>query len=162
MVAVYLFPALISAVVASRRIHHLSEILSQSAHLVFWLILANSISLTIYVLIRPPNFPLSFIAIASGLSLTFIVLARVTIYFGLARKLPGVTFPAWISNTGMLVLGCLGALIALEIVLRIYNPIEFRVRGSKIVLPTSVHIGYTNNNPIEGKTDREIVFRRNP
>jgi len=62
-------------------------------------------------------------------------------------------------NILLSLLGCLIALVLLEGLLRIYNPIDLRVRGDKIVLPINRNYRYKNDT-IPG-LDKVIVHRKN-
>lgn len=50
-------------------------------------------------------------------------------------------------------------ILLLEVVLRVYHPLQFRVRGDEIVLPAGAR--YTVTNAVTPKLDREIVHTRN-
>jgi lysophospholipase L1-like esterase len=50
----------------------------------------------------------------------------------------------YLKNGALLVLGCLVALVLLEVLLRIHNPLEMRFRPDRIVLPVNKH--YIINN----------------
>jgi len=64
-----------------------------------------------------------------------------------------------LMNILLSLLGCLIALVLLEGLLRIYNPIDLRVRGDKIVLPINRNYRYKNDT-IPG-LDKVIVHRKN-
>lgn len=70
---------------------------------------------------------------------------------------------SWIRKTykNLLALGIgfFAALIVLEILLRIYNPFEFRVRGDKIILPANVK--YRIKNSDKSKFDKLIIHTKN-
>jgi hypothetical protein len=50
-----------------------------------------------------------------------------------------------ITNTLLLLTGCLISLIILEGFLRIYNPFDVRIKGDKIVLPVNRNYSYKIN-----------------
>lgn len=65
-----------------------------------------------------------------------------------------------LKNLIALVIGCSLAFVILEIILNIYNPIEIRVKGNKIVLP--INKKYFVNNNFEIKNiDKVIVHSKN-
>ena len=64
-----------------------------------------------------------------------------------------------VRNSLLLFIGCILAFIVVEIILRVYNPFEFRVRGYKIDLP--VNAQYTFCNKKIDKLDKNIIHRKN-
>lgn len=50
-------------------------------------------------------------------------------------------------------------LVGLEIILRFYNPFQFRLRGDQIILPVNIHL--TIRNSINPKLDSVIQNNRN-
>ena len=65
----------------------------------------------------------------------------------------------FVLNLAALGIGCMVALVLLEVGLRIFNPIESRLRGDEIVLPANKKYIFESSN-IRG-TDRTIVHTKN-
>lgn len=65
-----------------------------------------------------------------------------------------------LKNLIALVIGCSLAFIILEIILHIYNPVELRVKGNKIVLPINNKYNIINNFGIQ-KLDKTIIHQKN-
>jgi hypothetical protein len=65
----------------------------------------------------------------------------------------------FLKNLIALFLGCVLALVSIEIVLKIYNPIETRIRGNKIILP--INKNYRIENQRLDKLDRVIIHSKN-
>jgi lysophospholipase L1-like esterase len=65
----------------------------------------------------------------------------------------------FLKNLIALFLGCVLALALIEIVLKIYNPIETRIRGNKIILP--INKNYRIENHRLDKLDRVIIHSKN-
>ena len=59
-----------------------------------------------------------------------------------------------------LCIGCVAALTLLEMGLRIFNPIEIRIRGDEIVLPTNRKYVFENSSNLRG-IDRTVVHTKN-
>ncbi len=68
-------------------------------------------------------------------------------------------FGKGIKNVFLLFFGCLVGFVMLEVFLRLFNPIDFRVEGDKIVLPANVN--YTFNVGKLQKLDEVIHYSRN-
>jgi lysophospholipase L1-like esterase len=58
-----------------------------------------------------------------------------------------------------LVIGCIGAILLLEIILRFYNPLRSTVKGNRIVLP--VNTQYVTKNHTISKLEQTIVLTKN-
>lgn len=68
------------------------------------------------------------------------------------------------KNLFALLIGVIASLLVLEIFLRIYNPIETRIRGGDIVLPTNRHYRIKNNSidkldPVINHNKNSLGFR---
>jgi len=48
-----------------------------------------------------------------------------------------MSFKNYFKNISLIVLGCIMALVVLELLLRVYNPLEIRFKPGRIVLPVS-------------------------
>jgi lysophospholipase L1-like esterase len=74
----------------------------------------------------------------------------------------------YLKNFALLVLGCLVALLVLEVLLRIYNPLEIRFKPDRIVLPVNKHylinnVGkFTKLPPTTIHTKNSLGFRGAP
>ena len=66
---------------------------------------------------------------------------------------------AALQNTALAVFGLVLALVAGELLLRVYNPFGSRVRGYAILLPISKR--YAIDNPSNDKLDRKIIHTTN-
>jgi lysophospholipase L1-like esterase len=75
---------------------------------------------------------------------------------------------SYLKNFALLVLGCLVALLVLEVLLRIYNPLEIRFKPDRIVLPVNKHylinnVGkFTKLPPTTIHTKNSLGFRGAP
>jgi lysophospholipase L1-like esterase len=73
-----------------------------------------------------------------------------------------------LKNLGVLLVGCLVALLVLEVLLRIYNPLEIRFKPDRIVLPVNKHyiinnVGkFTKLPPTTIHTKNSLGFRGAP
>src|SRR5262245_29577227 len=56
-------------------------------------------------------------------------------------------------------IGCIAAILLLEVVLRFYNPLRSTVKGYRIVLP--VHTQYVTENHAISKLDHTVVHTKN-
>jgi len=64
-----------------------------------------------------------------------------------------------LKKSALLCFGCIVAFFIGELILRIYNPVEFRIRGDRIVLPTNKK--YLCHNNKTSKLDRIINHSKN-
>jgi hypothetical protein len=78
-------------------------------------------------------------------------------------KLPNI-----LKNLGVFLGGCLVALLVLEVLLRVYNPLEIRFKPDRIVLPVNKHyilnnVGkFTKLPPKTRHTNNRLGFRGEP
>jgi lysophospholipase L1-like esterase len=66
---------------------------------------------------------------------------------------------SFLKNLAALFIGCVGALLLLEVVLRVYSPLQSTVKGERIVL--RVNQQYVTENHTIRKLDRTIVHTKN-
>jgi lysophospholipase L1-like esterase len=66
-----------------------------------------------------------------------------------------------LKNFFLLVLGCLVALMALEVLLRVYNPLEIRFKPDRIVLPVNKHYFIDNTAKFTKLPPRTIHTKNN-
>ncbi|MEK9753026.1 MAG: SGNH/GDSL hydrolase family protein, partial [Rhodospirillaceae bacterium] len=118
-------------------------------------------STAIYALVRPPNFPLSFILLALVFSVALQGAGRTAQFVANGKPLANAGISGWAINTGLVVIGIVVAVALLEAALRVHNPLEYRVRGSEIVLPTSTKVVYRDSMPVPGRSDALIELTRN-
>jgi hypothetical protein len=52
----------------------------------------------------------------------------------------------YITNLLLLLMGCVLAFIAIETMLRVYNPFQFRIKGNKIILPVYFNYNFELKN----------------
>ena len=71
----------------------------------------------------------------------------------------GITFKAVLKNIAALAFGCVAGLLLLEVVMRIYNPFEQRVRGNRIILPA--HRKYVMTNKDIKGIPSKIIHTKN-
>ncbi len=57
----------------------------------------------------------------------------------------------YLTNASILLLGCLVALAVLEVLLRVYNPLEMRFRPDRIVLPVNKRYIFDNTEKFPTK-----------
>ncbi len=65
----------------------------------------------------------------------------------------------FVKNLLLILIGCILSVILVEIILRVYNPFEFRVKGHNIQLPINKQYSF-HNNKID-KLDKNIIHRKN-
>lgn len=70
-----------------------------------------------------------------------------------------ISHSKWVKNSLALFLGCLVALMAAELALRLYNPFGFRVKGQKIIIPANERFVISNNRV--SKLDKTIIHTKN-
>jgi lysophospholipase L1-like esterase len=71
------------------------------------------------------------------------------------------TINNYLKNVSLLVLGCLVALAALEVLLRLYNPLEIRFRPDRIVLPVHKRYIFDNTAKFPTKLPKTTVHTKN-
>jgi lysophospholipase L1-like esterase len=77
-------------------------------------------------------------------------------------------FKHYLKNGALILLGCLVALVVLELLLRVYNPLEIRFKPDRIVLPVNKHyiinnVGkFTKLPPTTNHTKNSLGFRGAP
>ncbi|MEM7543015.1 MAG: SGNH/GDSL hydrolase family protein [Pseudomonadota bacterium] len=64
-----------------------------------------------------------------------------------------------LQNTLLVGLGCVLSLVMIEIVLRVFNPFDFRIKGDEILLPANM--SYNIANPGVDKLDERILHSKN-
>jgi lysophospholipase L1-like esterase len=79
-----------------------------------------------------------------------------------------IKLKSYLKNFSLLVLGCLVALMVLELLLRVYNPLEIRFKPDRIVLPVNKHYlidntgNFTKLPPRTIHTKNSLGFRGPP
>jgi hypothetical protein len=129
-------------------------------------IVTSVIAVFIFFLIRPLNFPISTIILASLFFICAQFLFRVALLATFRDGPQGSAFqtlrrfPVFINSflTLLSIIICIGAL---EIFLRTYNPFYFTVRSDKIVLRRNFQEKLVNPNPIPGRWDPVLDRRWN-
>ncbi len=124
------------------------------------LLLLSVFTCALFILTRPLNYPLS----APLLALLFVFLIDwIHAIFSLARARElHIISTAHPRTAGCIAfaMGLIVAILMLEATLRIFNPIEFRVRGNRLVLPYGQSVTL-NMAKIPGKFDQIVVHQRN-
>jgi lysophospholipase L1-like esterase len=67
----------------------------------------------------------------------------------------------YLTNVSILLLGCLVALAVLEVLLRVYNPLEMRFRPDRIVLPVNKRYIFDNTEKFPTKLARTTIHTKN-
>jgi lysophospholipase L1-like esterase len=67
----------------------------------------------------------------------------------------------YLKNFSLLILGCLVALLALEVLLRLYNPLEIRFRPDRIVLPVHKRYIFDNTAKFPTKLPKTTIHTKN-
>ena len=66
-----------------------------------------------------------------------------------------------LKNLGVLLAGCLVALVVLEVLLRVYNPLEIRFRPDRIVLPVHKRYVFDNIDKFPTKLAKTTIHTKN-
>jgi lysophospholipase L1-like esterase len=72
-----------------------------------------------------------------------------------------ITMKKYLTNLSILLLGCLVALAALEVLLRVYNPLEMRFRPDRIVLPVNKRYIFDNTEKFPTKLAGTTIHTKN-
>ncbi len=72
-----------------------------------------------------------------------------------------VRFKPCLKNFSLLLLGCLVALAVLEVLLRVYNPLEMRFRPDRIVLPVHKRYIFDNAEKFPTKLPKTTIHTKN-
>ena len=123
--------------------------------------IATVIGAGIYLLVRPPNFPVSTPLLAGFFSILLIGGYQLVRLTGSGRMAAEANLHPLLGKFFLLVLGSFVSVLLFEGALRIHNPIEYNVRGSDVILPTNKRVILVNQDPIAGKTDVEVNISRN-
>ena len=67
----------------------------------------------------------------------------------------------YLTNLSILLLGCLVALAGLEVLLRVYNPLEIRFRPDRIVLPVHKRYIFDNTGKFPTKLAKTTIHTKN-
>ena len=67
----------------------------------------------------------------------------------------------YLTNLSILLLGCLVALAGLEVLLRVYNPLEMRFRPDRIVLPVNKRYIFDNKEKFPTKLAKTTIHTKN-
>ncbi len=67
----------------------------------------------------------------------------------------------YLTNLSILLLGCLVALAVLEVLLRVYNPLEMRFRPDRIVLPVNKRYIFDNTEKFPTKLAKTTIHTKN-
>ncbi len=67
----------------------------------------------------------------------------------------------YLTNLSILLLGCLVALAVLEVLLRVYNPLEMRFRPDRIVLPVNKRYIFDNTEKFPTKLAKTTKHTKN-
>jgi lysophospholipase L1-like esterase len=70
-----------------------------------------------------------------------------------------IEIKSYLKNFSLLVLGCLVALVVLEVLLRVYNPLEIRFKPDRIVLPVNKHYLIDNSGKFTKLPPRTIHIK---
>ena len=67
----------------------------------------------------------------------------------------------YLTNLSILLLGCLVALVVLEVLLRVYNPLEIRFQPDRIVLPVNKRYIFNNAGQVSTKLPTTTIHTKN-